>query len=78
VQAAIGSVMAGARSCVAGAAAPVPAQVTFASDGSVSGVSVAGTAAGTPAASCIESALKRARVAPFATPSFSLMVWVRP
>lgn len=78
VQAAIGSVMGSARSCVAGSSTAVPAQVTFGSDGSVTGVSVSGAAAGTPAASCIESALKRARVAPFATPSFSLMVWVRP
>ncbi len=78
VQAAIGSVMGAARSCVAGASTPTPAQVMFASDGTVKAVTVSGPNAGTPAASCIESALKRARVAPFASPSFALMVWVRP
>lgn len=77
VQAAIGSVMSPARACVAGGAA-APAQITFGSDGSVSSVAVSGTAAGTPAASCIEAALKRARVAPFTNHSFSLNIWVRP
>lgn len=77
VQAAIGSVMSSARACVAGGTA-APAQLTFGSDGSVSSVSVSGSAAGTPAASCIEAALKRARVAPFTNQSFSLNIWVRP
>jgi hypothetical protein len=78
VQAAIGSVMGSARSCVAGATTPTPAQVVFGSDGTVRAITVSGPSAGTPAASCIEAALKRARVAPFASPTFSLMVWVRP
>ncbi|MFZ5894423.1 MAG: hypothetical protein ACOY0T_25400 [Myxococcota bacterium] len=77
VQAAVGSVMGAARACVAGGVAS-PAQITFGSDGTVSSVSVSGPAAGTPAASCIEAALKRARVAPFTNPTFSLGVWVRP
>ena len=77
VQAAVGSVMGAARACVAGGVAS-PAQITFGPDGSVSSVAVSGPAAGTPAASCIEAALKRARVAPFTNPSFSLGVWVRP
>jgi hypothetical protein len=77
VQAAVGSVMGAARACVAGGAA-TPAQVTFGSDGTVQSVTVSGPNAGTAAASCIDAALRRARVAPFASPNFSLMVWVRP
>lgn len=77
VQAAVGSVMSAARACVAGGAA-TPAQISFGSDGSVSSVTVSGPAAGTSAAKCIEAALKRARVAPFTNPSFSLGIWVRP
>ncbi|MGC4089698.1 MAG: hypothetical protein QM756_17780 [Polyangiaceae bacterium] len=77
VQAAVGSVMGAARACVAGGAAS-QAQLTFGSDGAVTSVVVGPPAAGTAAASCIEGALKRARVAPFTNPSFSLGVWVRP
>lgn len=77
VQAAVGSVMGAARACVAGGVA-TPAQVNFGSDGTVKAVTVSGPNAGTAAASCIDGALRRARVAPFASPTFSLMVWVRP
>jgi hypothetical protein len=77
VQAAVGSVMGAARACVAGGAA-TPAQVIFSSSGAVQAVNVSGPNAGTPSASCIDAALRRARVAPFASPTFSLMVWVRP
>lgn len=77
VQAAVGSVMSAARACVAGGVA-TPAQVTFGSNGAVQTVAVSGPNAGTPSASCIDAALRRARVAPFASPTFSLMVWVRP
>jgi hypothetical protein len=77
-QAAIGAVLGAARSCVAGHPQPSTAQLVFGSDGQVSSVTVGGPAAGTPAAACIESALKKARVQPFAASSFSLGVTVRP
>jgi hypothetical protein len=77
-QAAVGSVLGAARSCVAGHPQPSSAQLIFTSDGQVQSVAVAGPAAGTPAAGCIESALKKARVQPFAAPSFSLGVTIRP
>jgi hypothetical protein len=77
VQAALGSVMGPARACVAGGVA-TPAQVTFAGDGTVQSVAISGANAGSASAACIEGALRRARVAPFANPSFSLTVWVRP
>lgn len=77
-QAAVGAVLGAARACVAGHPQPSSAQLVFSSDGQVQSVSVGGPAAGTPAAACIESALKKARVQPFAASSFSLGVTVRP
>ncbi len=78
VSAAIGSVMGQARACVAGQDDPSSVQITFASDGHVKSVSVGGAAAGTPAASCIENAFKKAKVQPFAKPSLSVPATVRP
>jgi hypothetical protein len=78
VQAAVGSVLGAARSCLAGQLEPSSARVVFASDGSVQAVQVSGPAAGTPAGSCIESAFKKARVQPFAAPTFSFGTKVRP
>ncbi len=77
-QAAVGAVLGAARACVSGHPKPSSAQIVFGSDGQVQNVSVSGPAAGTPAASCIETALKKARVQPFAASSFSLGVTVRP
>lgn len=77
-QAAVGAVLGTARACVAGHPQPSSAQLVFGSDGQVQSVTVGGPAAGTPAATCIESALKKARVQPFAASSFSLGVTVRP
>jgi hypothetical protein len=77
-QAAVGAVLGAARSCIAGHPRPSSATLVFGSSGEVSQVSVSGEAAGTPAAGCIESALKKARVQPFAAPTFSLAVTVRP
>lgn len=77
-QAAVGSVMSAARACVAGASQPSTARIVFSADGSVQSVTVLGPAAGTPAAGCIEAAVRRARVAPFAQPSFSLSISIRP
>lgn len=57
--------MGGAKACVAGADDDVSrATITFGSSGAVQSVSVAGWAAGKPAASCIQSALKGANVGP--------------
>jgi hypothetical protein len=78
VQAALGSVIGGARSCVSGQDRPSNATVVFGSDGRVQGVTVGGAATGTPAAACIRSALEKARVHPFAKPTFSASVTIRP
>jgi hypothetical protein len=77
-QAAVGSVLGAARSCLAGQPQGSSATLVFGSNGEVTSVGVNGPAAGTPAATCIQSALKKARVQPFAAPSFSLGVTVRP
>ena len=77
-QAAVGAVLGAARSCVAGHGTPSTARLVFGSDGQVQSVAVGGPAQGTPAEACIQSALKKARVQPFAAPSFSLGVTVRP
>lgn len=78
VQAALGSVMSGARHCVAGDDAPSRAVVVFGSDGRVQQVTVSGAAAGKSSASCIEAQLSRARVQPFGASSFSVNATVRP
>ncbi|HEY3495572.1 MAG TPA: hypothetical protein VGK73_12835, partial [Polyangiaceae bacterium] len=68
-QAAVGAVLGAARACIAGHSAPSSATLVFGSSGEVQRVSVSGPAAGTPAAACVESALKKARVQPFAADS---------
>ncbi len=77
-QAAVGAVLGAARSCIAGQQQGSSATIQFGSSGEVTGVSVGGPAQGTPAAACIQGALGKARVQPFAAPSFSLAVTVRP
>lgn len=77
-QAAVGAVLGAARSCIAGQPQGSSATLVFGSSGEVSGVSVSGPAEGTPAATCIQAALKKARVQPFAAASFSLAVTIRP
>ncbi len=76
--AAVGRVMGGAKACVAGHGAASTATLAFASNGRVQSVSVGPPAAGTPAEGCIRSALSGARVAPFAKPSFTIRVPIRP
>jgi hypothetical protein len=78
VQVALGSVIGGARSCVSGQDRPSSATIVFGSDGRVQSVVVTGAAAGTPAAGCIRSALEKARVHPFAKPTFSASATIRP
>jgi hypothetical protein len=77
-QAAIRAVMGGAKACVAGAAEPTTASVTFSSSGAVQSVSVGGWAAANGKGGCVKSALQGARVAPFAKPTFTVPVTVRP
>ena len=78
VQAAIGSVMGAARACVAGQSAASRASVEFGSDGRVRSVSISGPAAGTPAESCLRTALSGARVQPFSRSNYLVNLSVRP
>lgn len=77
-QAAIRSVLGAARACVAGAPEPTSASVTFSSSGAVQSVSVGGWAAANGKGGCVKSALQGAHVAPFAKPTFTVPVTVRP
>jgi hypothetical protein len=54
------------------------ATITFASSGAVQSVLVTGAAAGKPAEACIKTALGKAKVPPFAQPTYSASVTVRP
>jgi hypothetical protein len=78
VQVAVGAVMGAARACVAGQAAASRATMQFASDGRVSAVTVSGPAAGTAAEGCIQTALRGARVQPFARAVFQVNLSIRP
>jgi hypothetical protein len=74
----IGSAMGEARACL-GLDDPVSyAAITFESSGAVSGVVVSGFASGKPAEACIKAALGKAKVPPFAQPSYTQKVTVRP
>ncbi|HMY16490.1 MAG TPA: hypothetical protein PKA58_09235 [Polyangium sp.] len=76
--AAIRPLAANAKSCVAGADDVSYASVTFSSAGTVSNVNVSGWAQKNGKADCIKAALKGANVGPFAKPSFTLSVPIRP
>jgi hypothetical protein len=73
VSTALGSVRGGAQACLAGQSDPVTAVVTFAADGHVLRVNASG-----PSAACIQSALMKAHIAPFAKESFSATTTIRP
>ena len=78
IQGALGAALPAARGCL-GPDDPISrATVTFQSDGTVQSVSVTGGAAGKPAEACIRSALMRARVPPFAMPTFTAPTTIRP
>jgi hypothetical protein len=49
----------------------------FASGGNVQSVSVSGAAAGKPAEACIKGALMKAKVTPFAEPTYTANITVR-
>lgn len=76
--AAVRPLAANAKSCVAGADDVSYASVTFSSAGTVSGVNVSGWAAKNGKSDCIKAALKGANVGPFAKPSFTVSVPIRP
>ncbi len=73
VSTALSSVRSGAQACLAGQTEAVTATVTFASDGHVLRVSAPGASG-----ACIQAALSKARIAPFAKESFSATTTVRP
>lgn len=73
VSTALGAVRSGAQACLAGQNDAVVAVVTFASDGHVASVS-----AGGPSGGCIQAALSKAHVAPFAKERFSATTTIRP
>lgn len=77
-QAAVRAVLPGARACVAGATETSSASVTFSSSGSVQSVSVSGWAAQNGKTGCVKSALQAAHVSPFAKPTFTVPVTIRP
>ena len=78
IQGALGTALPSARACLEPDDPISHATVTFQSDGSVGSVTVTGGAAGKPAEACIRSALSKARVSPFAQPSFSVPATIRP
>lgn len=73
ISTALSSVRSSAQACLAGQTEPVPVTVTFAADGHVLRVS-----AGGPAGACIQAALSKAHIAPFAKESFSASTTIRP
>jgi hypothetical protein len=77
IHGALGAALPGARACVDPDDAISHAMVTFQSDGSVQNVTVSGGAAGKPAEACIRAALMKARVPPFASPTFSAPTTIR-
>jgi hypothetical protein len=78
IQGALGAALPSARGCL-GPDDPIShATITFKSDGSVQSVGVSGGAAGKPAEACVRAALSKARVAPFAQPTFTATATVRP
>lgn len=79
VQAAFGSVMIGARGCLAGQEEGMRATVTFeGKSGRVKSVALVGAAAGSPAESCVRAALMGARLPAFSEDTFAASVTVRP
>ncbi|MBX3187568.1 MAG: hypothetical protein KF819_11160 [Labilithrix sp.] len=77
VTGALGAVLPGARACL-GPDDPISrASITFGSAGNVQSVSVSGGAAGKPAEACIKGALMKAKLTPFAEPTYTANITVR-
>lgn len=75
---AIGRVLPDARSCLGPDDGVSYANIVFESGGSVQTVTLSGFAANKPAGACITTALKKGSVGPFAEPTYSAKVTVRP
>lgn len=73
VSTALAAVRNDAQACLAGQTSPVVAVVTFASDGHVTSVT-----AGGPSGACIQAALAKARLSPFARDQFRATTTIRP
>lgn len=77
VTGALGAVLPGARACL-GPDDPISrASIVFSSAGTAQSVNVTGGAAGKPAEACIKGALMKAKVQPFAEPTYTANVTVR-
>jgi len=77
VTGAVGAVLPGARACL-GPDDPVSrAAIVFSSAGTVQSVNISGGAAGKPAEACIKGALMKAKVQPFAEPTYTANITVR-
>jgi hypothetical protein len=77
VTGAIGAVLPQARACL-GPDDPISrASIVFSSAGSVQSVSVSGGATGKPAEACIKDALTKAKLQPFAEPSYTANITIR-
>ncbi|HSO39202.1 MAG TPA: hypothetical protein VLT33_42040, partial [Labilithrix sp.] len=77
VTGALGAVLPGARACLGPDDAVSRASITFTSAGTVQSVGVTGGAAGKPAEACIKGALGKAKLAPFAEPTYTANITVR-
>ncbi|MEO7112171.1 MAG: hypothetical protein ABI183_17130, partial [Polyangiaceae bacterium] len=75
---AIGRVLPDARSCLGPDDGVSYANIVFESGGGVQNVTLSGYAANKPAGACITTALKKGSVGPFAEPTYSARVTVRP
>lgn len=78
IASAVGSSLTQARACLSSDNPISHANITFDSSGSVTNVLITGFAAGKPAEGCIKAALRRAKVPPFAQPTYTTGVTVRP
>ncbi len=78
LQSALASTLPRARACLRPSDAASRATILFDASGKVRTVRVAGPASGKPAEACIQGALGQTRLAPFAEPTFSATVTVRP
>jgi len=77
VTGALGAVLPQARACL-GPDDPISrASVVFSSDGTVQRVKVSGGAVGKPAEACIKNALMKAKLQPFAEPTYTANITVR-
>jgi hypothetical protein len=77
INGAIGTAMPAARACLDVDAPVSRASITFNSDGTVGAVAISGWAAGKPAEACIRAALTKARVPPFAQPTYTVPATIR-